>query len=297
MKALVTGGAGFIGSHLCQRLLVGGVEVISLDNLVCGRLKNLDEFKNDPNFNFVQADIRDRKALLPAMERVDWVFHLAGLANIVPSIENPSLYFDMNVNGTLHVLECAREIGVSRFLYAASSSSYGIPDNYPTGETAPINPQYPYALTKRLGEELVMHFSKVYKLNASSLRFFNVYGPRARTSGTYGAVFGVFLAQKIAKKIESLVKSTLLGESDYFESLNFRYFGPIDGHDVGLLVKTLNDLKKIPGPKILHCITTKGKGFVPAEKGNTTKWHAPGLFDKTTGEIFKSPLENLPPKY
>ena len=77
MKALVTGGAGFIGSHLCQRLLVGGVEVISLDNLVCGRLKNLDEFKNDPNFNFVQADIRDRKALFHAMEGVDWVFHLA----------------------------------------------------------------------------------------------------------------------------------------------------------------------------------------------------------------------------
>ena len=129
-------------------MLASGVEVISVDNLVCGRLKNLDEFKNDPNFNFVQADIRDRKALFHAMEGVDWVFHLAGLADIVPSIENPSLYFDMNVKGTLQVLECAQEIGVGRFLYAASSSSYGIPDNYPTGETAPINPQYPYALTK-----------------------------------------------------------------------------------------------------------------------------------------------------
>ena len=197
MKTLVTGGAGFIGSHLCQRLLAHGLEVICVDNLVCGRLKNLDEFKNDPNFNFVQADIRDRNALFPAMEGVDWVFHLAGLADIVPSIENPSLYFDMNVNGTLHVLECARETGVGRFLYAASSSSYGIPDNYPTGETAPINPQYPYALTKYQGEELVLHWAELYKLPTLSLRLFNVYGPRSRTTGAYGAVFGVFLAQKL----------------------------------------------------------------------------------------------------
>ena len=207
MKALVTGGAGFIGSHLCQRLLAGGVEVISVDNLICGRLKNLDEFKNHPNFNFVQADIRDRKPLLSAMEGVDWVFHLAGLADIVPSIENPSLYFDTNVNGTLHVLECAREIGVGRFLYAASSSSYGIPDNYPTGETAPINPQYPYALTKYQGEELVLHWAELYKLPALSLRLFNVYGPRSRTTGAYGAVIGVFFKQRIIPKFRINVQS------------------------------------------------------------------------------------------
>ena len=106
----------------------------------------------------------------------------------------------MNVNGTLHVLECARETGAGRFLYAASSSSYGIPDNYPTGETAAINPQYPYALTKYQGEELVLHWAELYKLPALSLRLFNVYGPRSRTTGAYGAVFGVFLAQKLAGK-------------------------------------------------------------------------------------------------
>ena len=200
MKALVTGGAGFIGSHLCQRLLASGLEVVSLDSLVCGRLKNLDEFKNNPNFHFVQADVRVRKTLSSTMKGVDWVFHLAGLADIVPSIENPSLYFDMNVNGTLHVLECAREADVGRFLYAASSSSYGIPENYPTAETTPINPQYPYALTKYQGEELVLHWAKLYKLPALSLRLFNVYGPRSRTSGAYGAVFGVFLAQKLNGK-------------------------------------------------------------------------------------------------
>ena len=205
MKALVTGGAGFIGSHLCQRLLARGYKVTAVDNLMCGQKKNLREFENNPDFTFVQADIRDRNALLSCMQGVGWVFHLAGLADIVPSIENPTLYFDMNVNGTLQVLECAREVGVGRFLYAASSSSYGIPEKYPTPETAPIDPQYPYALTKYLGEELVLHWANTYKVSGLALRLFNVYGPRSRTTGAYGAVFGVFLAQKLNGKPYTVV--------------------------------------------------------------------------------------------
>jgi UDP-glucose 4-epimerase len=120
------------------------------------------------------------------------------LAEIVPSIENPDKYYQSNVNGTFNVLEICRKHNVKKIIYSASSSSYGIPDNYPTLETAEIRPQYPYALTKYLGEQLVMHWCQVYDLPALSLRFFNVYGPRSRTSGTYGAVFGVFLAQKLA---------------------------------------------------------------------------------------------------
>jgi len=205
VKALVTGGAGFIGSHLCQRLLARGYKVTAVDNLMCGQKKNLREFENNPDFTFVQADIRDRNALLSCMQGVGWVFHLAGLADIVPSIENPTLYFDMNVNGTLQVLECAREVGVGRFLYAASSSSYGIPEKYPTPETAPIDPQYPYALTKYLGEELVLHWANTYKVSGLALRLFNVYGPRSRTTGAYGAVFGVFLAQKLNGKPYTVV--------------------------------------------------------------------------------------------
>ena len=104
-------------------------------------------------------------------------------------------------------------------------------------------------------------------------------------------------AQKIAKKVEGAVKSTILGESNYFESLNFRYFGPIDGHDTTHLVSVLNDLKKIPGPKILHCLTVKGKGYKPAEDGDTTKWHAPGIFNKNTGEIVAGSYKKMPPKY
>lgn len=200
MKALVTGGAGFIGSHLCELLLSRGHEVVAVDNLACGRLANVREFAQHPKFRFVQADIRDRGLLQPAFAGIDWVFHLAGLADIVPSIEQPAQYFSANVTGTFNVLECARAVGAKRLVYAASSSSYGIPDAYPTPETAEIRPQYPYALTKHMGEELVQHWAQTYKLPALSLRLFNVYGPRSRTSGAYGAVFGVFLAQKLNGK-------------------------------------------------------------------------------------------------
>jgi UDP-glucose 4-epimerase len=200
MRALITGGAGFIGSHLAELLISGGHEVLVVDNLYSGRLVNLIRIQNHPAFSFHQIDIRNLDLLEPLFEDVDWVFHLAGLADIVPSIENPQAYYEVNVNGTFHVLECAKKARVKRFIYAASSSCYGIPEIYPTPETAPASPQYPYALTKYMGEELVMHWSKVYDLPAISLRLFNVYGPRARTGGTYGAVFGVFLAQKLHNK-------------------------------------------------------------------------------------------------
>ncbi len=200
MKTLVTGGAGFIGSHLCELLLSRGHDVVAVDSLACGRLNNFTAFEKHPRFRFIKADIRDFASLRPAFQGIEWVFHLAGLADIVPSIEQPSDYYSTNVTGTFNVLECAREHGVKRLVYAASSSSYGIPEIYPTPETSPIQPQYPYALTKYIGEELVLHWAQTYKLPALSLRLFNVYGPRSRTTGAYGAVFGVFLAQKLNGK-------------------------------------------------------------------------------------------------
>lgn len=200
MKALVTRGCGFIGSHLVDRLLKDGHSVRVLDNFSTGRPQNLAHQKNHPQLKVVQADIADLSAVEPHFEGVDWVFHIAALADIVPSIQNPAGYHRSNVDGTLSVLEASRKHGVKRLLYAASSSCYGIPDVYPTPETAPIRPQYPYALTKNLGEQMVMHWGQIYKLPVNSVRFFNVYGPRSRTSGTYGAVFGVFLAQKLKNK-------------------------------------------------------------------------------------------------
>jgi len=203
MKAIVTGGAGFIGSHLVDLLLENGHEVIVLDNLSTGRFDNLNHVKDQ--IKFVECDLYRDMEWAPLFDGVDWVFHLAALADIVPSIKNPLEYYNSNVTATLNVLLAASKANVKRFIYAASSSCYGIPDSYPTSESAPIKPQYPYALTKRLGEELVMHWASVYKLPSLSLRFFNVYGPRSRTSGTYGAVFGVFLAQKLANKPYTVV--------------------------------------------------------------------------------------------
>lgn len=200
VKAFVTGGAGFIGSHLVDRLLAEKMDVVALDNLVVGRRSNLAAAEASGRFQLVEGSVTDGALVASAMAGADWVFHLAALADIVPSIEQPLPYHDANVNGTATVLEAARATGVKRFVYAASSSCYGIPDVYPTPETAPARPQYPYALTKWVGEQYVLHWHQTYGLPTVSLRLFNVFGPRHRTSGTYGAVFGVFLAQMLAGK-------------------------------------------------------------------------------------------------
>ena len=205
MKALVTGGCGFIGSHLVERLLEEGCQVVVLDNLKTGRLSNLKAVSHDPKLTVVQKDITQLEEIRNDFKGIEAVFHLAALADIVPSIQRPVDYYHTNVTGTLTVLEAARTAGVRRFLYAGSSSCYGIPDRYPTPETAPVKPEYPYALTKYLGEQLALHWGKVYRFEVLSLRLFNVFGPRARTGGTYGAVMGVFLAQKLANKPLTIV--------------------------------------------------------------------------------------------
>lgn len=197
---VVTGGAGFIGSHLVDALTGTGRDVVVVDNLSVGRLSNLERHKNAANVHFIQGDVADRTLMRDALAGADRVFHLAALADIVPSVQEPERYFDANVNGCYAVAEAARHNGVRRVLYAASSSCYGVPPMYPTPETAPIDPRYPYALTKNLGEQILMHWAQLYDLPVVALRLFNVYGPRARTSGSYGAVFGVFLAQMLAGK-------------------------------------------------------------------------------------------------
>jgi len=200
LQALVTGGAGFIGSHLVERLLADGCRVRVVDNFATGRQENLAGFRTHPDLQVEQVDVADFPRLRPLMDGVDWVFHLAGLADIVPSIQNPLAYHRTNVDGTMAVAEAARLAGVGRVVYAASSTCYGLPDQVPTPEGAAIRPMFPYALSKYLGEEIILNWHKIYGLPAVSLRFFNVYGPRSRTTGAYGAVFGVFLAQKLAGK-------------------------------------------------------------------------------------------------
>jgi UDP-glucose 4-epimerase len=201
LKAIVTGAAGFIGSHLSEELVRQGFSVLGIDNLAVGRRDNIRALEGGA-FQFIEADLSQlkREDIPLPIDDVTHIFHLGALADIVPSIESPRKYFEANVEGTVNILEIARDMKIKKFLYAASSSCYGISKSYPTPETATILPEYPYALTKYLGEEITLHWGRVYKLPVVSLRLFNVYGPRARTSGTYGAVFGVFLAQKKAGK-------------------------------------------------------------------------------------------------
>jgi UDP-glucose 4-epimerase len=213
---LVTGGAGFIGSHLVDLLLSQGREVRVFDNFAIGRRANLAQHEKNSHLVIIEGDVADKSAVDTAASGVDRIFHLAARADIVPSIQEPEAYFRANVDGTFSVLEAARHHGSKRLVYVASSSCYGIPATYPTPEAAPADPRYPYALTKYLGEQLVMHWAQVYGLPAVSVRFFNVYGPRARTSGTYGAVFGVFLAQLLAGK-----PLTIVGDGEQTRDFTF----------------------------------------------------------------------------
>lgn len=197
--ALVTGGAGFIGSHMVDVLLEAGFCVRVIDNLSGGRLENLAHLTNDPRLQIEQRDIRSYAPGDPFFKGVQFVVHFAGIGDIVPSIERPAEYMSVNVQGTVHMLECARAAGVRKFVYAASSSCYGLAD-VPTAEDHPIAPLYPYALSKYQGEQAAFHWHSVYRLPVNSVRIFNAYGLRSRTSGAYGAVFGVFLKQKLSGK-------------------------------------------------------------------------------------------------
>ena len=216
MRCIVTGAAGFIGSHLVDALLADGHSVLGIDDLSTGRTKNLAAASTNPAFEFLEKNIRQVSKSDLTLESCDWFFHLAGRADLVPSIVNPEDYFQVNVEGTFRALQLARELSVKRFLYAASSTCYGIPDTYPTTESTPCKPEHPYALTKLMGEEMVMHWHRVYQLPAVSLRLFNVYGPRSRTTGAYGAVFGVFLRQKLAG-----VPFTVVGDGSQTRDFTF----------------------------------------------------------------------------
>ena len=153
----------------------------------------------------MKTDISKNKRLDKYFRGASYVFHLAGLASFIPSIENPNKYFKSNVIGTFNVLQASKKAKIKKFVYAASASCYGFPKKFPIKENDKIDPMYPYAFTKWQAEELVMHWFKIYNFPAISFRFFNAYGPRSRTTGAYGAVFGVFLAQKLAKKPLTIV--------------------------------------------------------------------------------------------
>jgi UDP-glucose 4-epimerase len=198
--AIITGGAGFIGSHAVDQCLARGMKVRVIDNLMGGRLANLAHHHNESRLIVEERDIRSYATNDPLFKDAAFVIHFGGIGDLVPSIERPLEYMSINVQGTFNMLECARQAGsVKKFVYAASSSCYGLAA-VPTTEGHPAVPEHPYALSKYLGEQACFHWHKVYNLPLNAVRIFNAYGTRSRTSGAYGAVFGVFLKQKLAGK-------------------------------------------------------------------------------------------------
>ncbi len=203
-KSVITGGAGFIGSNLTDRLLDMGHKVTVLDNFVSGKKSNLAHH-NKKNLKIVNIDISKSENLDKYFKKVDYIFHLAALAEIIPSFKNPKKYFINNVIGTLNVLKAAKKNKIKKMIYAASSSCYGAPKKFPTSEKDKIDLKHPYAVTKFIGEELVMRYALMFNMPNISCRFFNVYGPRLNVSGQYSAVIGNFLSQTKSKKALTVV--------------------------------------------------------------------------------------------
>lgn len=192
---LVTGGAGFIGSNLCEAILNLGYRVRCLDDLSTGKQANVDLFIDNPNYEFIKGDIKDLDTCLKACEGVDYVLNQAAWGSVPRSIEMPLFYCANNIQGTLNMLEAARRQGVKKFVYASSSSVYGDEPNLPKKEGREGNLLSPYALTKRCDEEWAKQYTRLYGLDTYGLRYFNVFGRRQDPNGAYAAVIPKFIKQ------------------------------------------------------------------------------------------------------
>ena len=192
---LVTGGAGFIGSNLCEALLERQNKVVCLDNFVTGKRENIKEFLNDPNFTLIEGDIRNLEDCLKATKDVDYVLHQAALGSVPRSIKDPITSNEVNVSGFLNMLVASRDNGVKRFVFAASSSTYGDSELMPKVEDVIGKPLSPYAITKYVNELYAANFSKIYGLETIGLRYFNVFGRKQDSNSTYAAVIPIFVSQ------------------------------------------------------------------------------------------------------
>lgn len=212
----VLGGAGFIGSNLVDELLTQGHEVTVFDNFSEGTLENLARWRGEPRLEVMRGDIRDYDVVKRAVANRDWVFHLAAMSRIQPSITDPLLAFSQNFMGTANVLEACRQTGVKRVVYSASSSAYGMRNPIPNKEDMPTDCLNAYSLSKKGGEELCKMYSELYGISTVSLRYFNVYGPRHQEEGSYSTVIAIFRRQKRMGQ-----KLTVVGDGEQRRDFTF----------------------------------------------------------------------------
>lgn len=296
-KVLVTGGAGFIGSNLVNALISEGYQVIVMDNLTTGKKSQVNK-----KAKFIKVDIRNLKKLKPYFKDVNWVFHLAARARIQPSIKNPSSTFDHNITGTLNILLAARDAGVKRVIYSASSSSYGDQDTLPLHEEMSPHFKNPYSLSKYVGEELCRLFSNLYGLETVSLRYFNVYGPRQLLTGAYATVVGIFLKQMRSNKpltivgdgniqrdfthVSDVVKANMLAARSSNvgkgEVINIGTGHNYSINEVAAMILSLDNKPTVPQARVVggndryqtvlaSALTDKKAVYIPARPGETRR--------------------------
>lgn len=297
-KLLVSGGAGFIGSNLVEHFLAGGNKVLCLDNLSTGYLKNIEPFMEDPNFTFIEGDIRNLDTCQKASEGCDYVFHQAALGSVPRSVTDPHTTNAVNIDGSLNMLIAARDNKVKRFIYAASSSTYGDSKELPKVEEKIGNPLSPYAVTKYVMELYARVFSELYNMECIGLRYFNVFGRRQDPDGAYAAVIPLWV-----KNLMRHEQPVINGDGSY--SRDFTYIdNVIQANElaavtpVEVILKRSNQLTvdSTPSKEITNQNLVSSNGFSEvfniAYGGNTTLnelFHALrqnlSLFDKQIASI------------
>jgi UDP-glucose 4-epimerase len=273
VTAVVSGAAGFVGSHLVDYLLREGFSVIGLDNLRTGRMENLAEAMKHENFRFEQLDICSKDVARAITDPVDVIFHLAAISSVKFSIENPSEVNRVNVNGTLNMLELARQRDAKKFVYSSSAAVYGNPDTLPVSEETLFDPLSPYAASKIAAEMYCISYGSLYRMTPTIFRYFNVFGPRQEDS-EYSGVIPIFINQGLQNKnitvdgdgsqtrsfiyVEDVIRATYLGsqlESDSGHILNLSGTDSINILDLARLVK-----ERVPDStsNIVHRDTREG---------------------------------------
>ena len=310
---LVTGGAGFIGSNLVEALLKKGCIVKVLDNLSHGKQSNVDMFLSDENYTFIKGDICDLETCLRVTNKVDYVLHQAAWGSVPRSIEMPLLYEEINIRGTLNMLEASRQNAVKKFVYASSSSVYGDEPHLPKQEGKEGNLLSPYALTKRTNEEYAKLYTKLYGLDTYGLRYFNVFGKRQDPNGAYAAVIPKFISQLLNDEqpvingdgkqsrdftyIENVIEANLKAlkaSSDYAgEAFNIAYGGREP------LIDVYNSLNKVLNKNIQPILGPERKGDIKHSNADISKaTEALGYkpewdFDRGITEVIEWYIKNL----